>query len=233
MENNTMSIKSSAEPGVRNTRATGRFAAPRFMATALALAGAMLLLLAAERPVQAADTAMSATRTMVNHALRIIANGSMPLTQRQHQLRALVEPNLDFTQMSRSALGYHWRTLDPAQRAAFTTAFRGFIEDAYLAKLRDYSGQQVEFIREVPLGQGYSEVDTNIVQPGKNSIPVSYLLERSDGGWKIYDITVDRISIVANYRNQFNRVINEHGFDKLMADLRVKQQQLSATLGSG
>jgi phospholipid transport system substrate-binding protein len=233
MENNTMSIRPSAEPGVRNARATRRFAAPRLMATALTLAGAMLLMLAADRPLQAADTAMSATRTMVNHALRIIANGSLPLTQRQHQLRELVEPNLDFTQMSRSALGYHWRSLDPAQRAAFTTAFRGFIEDAYLAKLRDYSGQQVEFLREVPLGQGYAEVDTNITQPGKNSIPVSYMLERTDSGWKIYDITVDQISIVANYRNQFNRVINEHGFDKLMADLKVKQQELSATLGSG
>jgi phospholipid transport system substrate-binding protein len=178
---------------------------------------------------------MSATQTMVNRALRVIANGSIPLTQRQRQLRQLVEPNLDFTQMSRSALGYHWRSLAPAQRAQFTAVFKDFIEDAYLAKLRDYSGQQVEFVREVPLGDGYAEVDTNIVQPGtgKNPIPVSYLLERNDGGWKIYDITVDRISIVANYRNQFNRVINEHGFDKLMADLRVKQQQLSATLGSG
>ena len=226
-----MSIIVAADHGVRSGHTTSRNAAARLIVTALALA----LVIAASRPAQASDTAMSATRTMVNHALRIIANRGISLGQRQRELRQLVEPNLDFTQMSRSALGYHWRSIDPAQRAEFTSTFREFIEDAYLAKLRDYSGQQVEFVREVPLGDGYAEVDTNILQPGtgKNPIPVSYLLERKDGSWKIYDITVDQISIVANYRNQFNRVINEHGFDKLMTDLRFKQQQLSATLGSG
>jgi phospholipid transport system substrate-binding protein len=230
-----MSITVAAELRVRSARPASISGAARLVAAALALAGAIVLMLASNRPARASDTAMSATRTMVNHALRIIANGSIPLGHKQRQLRQLVEPNLDFTQMSRSALGYHWRSLTPAQRAQFAALFKDFIEDAYLAKLRDYSGQQVEFDREVPLGDGYAEVDTKIVQPGtgRSPIPVSYLLERNDGGWKIYDITVDQISIVANYRNQFNRVINEHGFDKLMADLRVKQQQLSATLGSG
>jgi phospholipid transport system substrate-binding protein len=61
---------------------------------------------------------------------------------------------------------------------------------------------------------------------------VDYLLRELDGDWKIYDVTVDAISIIANYRNQFNRVINDQGFDKLMADMRAKQQQLQASMGS-
>jgi phospholipid transport system substrate-binding protein len=62
---------------------------------------------------------------------------------------------------------------------------------------------------------------------------VNYLLEQKDGTWKIYDVTVEAISIIANYRNQFNRVISQKGFDQLMADLQAKQQQLSTLLGEG
>ena len=61
---------------------------------------------------------------------------------------------------------------------------------------------------------------------------MNYLLLQKDGTWKIYDVTVDAISIIANYRNQFNRVINEKGFDQLMADLQAKQQELAALLGN-
>jgi phospholipid transport system substrate-binding protein len=75
------------------------------------------------------------------------------------------------------------------------------------------------------------EIDSKIVQAGKSPIPVNYLLEQKDGGWMIYDVTVDAISIIANYRNQFNRVINDQGFPKLMSDLRAKQQQLASLLG--
>jgi phospholipid transport system substrate-binding protein len=92
---------------------------------------------------------------------------------------------------------------------------------------------QVQFGQSRSLGEGYAKVDTTIVQAGKNPIPVTYLLEQSGGGWKIYDVAVDNISIIANYRNQFNRVINEQGFPKLMADLRAKQQQLGSELGEG
>lgn len=170
---------------------------------------------------------------MVEQALKILADKSTPVAQRRRELRDVIEPRFDFTEMSRSALGFHWRSLTPTQRADFTQVFKNFIEDAYLTKIQDYSGQKVLYGNERSLGDGYAEVDTRIVQPGKSPIPVVYLLDNKSGGWKVYDVTVDNISIVANYRTQFNRVINEQGFDKLMADLRAKQQQLAQSLGEG
>jgi phospholipid transport system substrate-binding protein len=176
------------------------------------------------------DSAMGVTKAMVNRALQILGDKQTPVVQRRRELREVLEPRFDFEEMSRSALGYHWRTLSPQQRGQFTELFTAFIEDAYLAKIQDYSGQQVEFVSDKSLGGGYSEVDTRIVQGGGNSIQVKYLLEQK-GGWKIYDVAVDNISIVANYRNQFNRVINANGFDKLMTDLRAKQKELSSLTG--
>jgi len=178
-----------------------------------------------------ADTgAMEVTRTMVDQSLRILRDTATPLPQRRRQLREVIEPSFDFTEMSRSALGFHWRSLSPQQRTEFTKLFTAFIEDAYLSKIQDYSGQQVVFLKETTLDPGYVQVETKIVQAGKNPIPVNYLLEKRDSIWKIYDVTVDNISIINNYRNQFNRVLNQQGFDKLMADLRVKQQELATLL---
>jgi phospholipid transport system substrate-binding protein len=181
------------------------------------------------RAASADNGPLGTTQQFVNSALHIMADKQTPMEQRQSQLRDLLDPRFDFTQMSRSALGYHWKGLSPDQRASFTTVFKNFIESAYLSKIGDYAGQRVDFIKQSPLGDGFAQVFTNIVQTGKDPIPVNYLLEQKDGEWKVYDVTVDNISIIANYRNQFNRVINENGFDKLLADLKAKQQQLGVS----
>jgi phospholipid transport system substrate-binding protein len=178
-------------------------------------------------------TAKEATQQFVTQALRILNDKQKSVVEKRRELKPLMEARFDSTEMARSTLGYHWRSLSPEQRTDFTQIFTAFIEAAYLDKVQDYSGQQVQFGQSRSLGQGYTAVDTSIVQAGQNPIPVTYLLEQKADGWKVYDVTVDNISIIANYRNQFNRVINEQGFPKLMADLRSKQQQLGSELGKG
>jgi len=184
-------------------------------------------------PAHAQTGAKAATQEFVNQALQILRDRGKSVLEKRRELKPLMEARFDSTEMARSTLGYHWRSLAPDQRANFTRLFTAFIEAAYLDKVQDYEGQQVQFGQSRSLGEGYAEVDTSIVQAGKNPIPVTYLLEQSGSGWKVYDVQVDSISIIENYRNQFNRVINEQGFPKLMADLRAKQQQLGSELGEG
>jgi phospholipid transport system substrate-binding protein len=201
---------------------------------AIALIALAVTLLAGRYSVSVAsvdDGAMATTQGLVRRSLQILRNTNAPVTQRRRDLRAVLEGHFDFAEMSRSALGYHWRKLTPQQRDEFTSLFKAFIEDAYLSKIQDYKGQDVQFMRERRLEAGYVEVDSKIVQAGKDPIPVNYLLEQKDGSWMVYDVTVDAISIIANYRNQFNRVINEQGYPKLVSDLRAKQQQLASLLG--
>jgi phospholipid transport system substrate-binding protein len=181
-------------------------------------------------PGWAQSSAKAATQEFVNQALQILGDKDKPVPQKRRELKPLIEARFDATEMARSTLGYHWRSLSPDQRENFTQVFTNFIEAAYLDKVQDYSGQQVQIGQSRSLGEGYTAVDTTIVSAGKSPLPVSYLLEQSGSEWKIYDVTVDNISIIANYRNQFNRVINQQGLPKLMADLRAKQQQLGAEL---
>ncbi len=110
------------------------------------------------------DGAMAMTQGLVRRSLQIMRNTNAPVTQRRRDLRAVLEGHFDFAEMSRSALGYHWRKLTPQQRDEFTSLFKAFIEDAYLSKIQDYKGQDVQFVRERPLGGGYVEIDSKIAR---------------------------------------------------------------------
>lgn len=202
-------------------------------ATAIAIVVVTTLCSVDLTAVIAQTSAKQATQEFVSQALQILQDKQKSVQQKRRDLKPLMEARFDATEMARSTLGYHWRSLTPEQRADFTRTFTAFIEAAYLDKVQDYSGQAVHFGQSRSIGQGYEEVDTTIVQAGQNPIPVTYLLQQTQNGWKVYDVTVDNISIIANYRNQFNRVINEQGFPKLMADLRAKEQQLGSELGQG
>lgn len=200
-----------------------------FAGTMLAM---MLVQLASQGSAWASKTPLDTVDQVVNKSLPVLRDKQTPLPQRRRQLRSLLEQHFDFADMARITLGYHWRELSATQRAQFTELFTAFIENAYLSKIQDYSGQDVAVLGQNSEGEGFARVRSQIIQPGKQPIEVDYLLRDIDGDWKIYDVTVDAISIVANYRNQFNRVINDQGFDKLMADMKAKQQQLQASMGS-
>jgi phospholipid transport system substrate-binding protein len=168
----------------------------------------------------------------VGEVIAVFNDKQMTLHDRREKLRALAEKYFDFESMARSVMGYHWRELTPAQRAQFVPLFASFIQDAYLSKLQDYTVQKVQqelqsvkvqFTHETFDDVDYAEVFSNInVSDQKDAIPVNYMMHLRNGQWKIYDVTVDAISVIANYRNQFNRVMNNDGFDQLVADLNVK-----------
>ena len=200
----------------------------------LTVVAALVISLAPSRFIAPAfaDDPMTVVKNTVNQALDVLRDKSTPLAQRQDKLRQIVAATFDFTEMAKSALGYHWKQLTPAQQQEFTQAFVAFIEDSYLSKINDYSGQQVSFLRVNQDGAQYAQVNTDIVQPKGEPIHVNYRLLKEDGTWKIYDVTVDAISIIANYRNQFNRVMNSKGYDTLIADLKAKQAALAASLAN-
>ncbi|MGB0060870.1 MAG: ABC transporter substrate-binding protein [Candidatus Binatus sp.] len=200
----------------------------------LTLSAVLALSLAPSRLIAPAwaDDPMSVVKGTVNQALDVLRDTQTPLAQRQDKLRQIVSASFDFTEMAKSALGYHWKQITPAQQQEFTTAFVAFIEDSYLSKINDYTGQPVDFLKSTSEGAQYAQVNTDIVQPKGDAIHVNYRLLQENGTWKIYDVTVDAISIIANYRNQFNRVMNNKGYDTLISDLKSKQAALAASLAN-
>lgn len=191
------------------------------------------------QPVAAKDP-MAQVKSGVIDVMDVFKVPEMPIQVRREKLRDLGTKYFDFASMAQSVMGYHWRQLSPARRDEFVVVFTRFIEDAYLSKLQDYSVRQVanelptvniQFTREIFDGPDYAQVYSTItLKEQKDPIQLNYLMHLADGKWKVYDVTVDAISVIGNYRNQINRVMNEKGYDNVVADLRAKtsglQQQL-------
>lgn len=189
---------------------------------------------------EARSDPMKLIKAGISDLIAVFKDKSMPLAERRAKLRALAAQYFDFKVMARTALGYHWRTLTPQQREQFVPVFTDFLENAYLSKLQEYTVEIIEkevksvvinYERERIDGD-YAEVYTTVqLHDRAQPVKVNYLLKRDTDGWRVYDVTVDAISVVANYRNQFNRVINNQGYDQLMSDLKAKSRELGKTLG--
>ena len=194
---------------------------------------------AGQGPVQASfspNDATASVKTIIDQSIVVFKDQQITSTEREQKLRAIAESHFDFAEMAQSAIGYHWKTLTPAQKSEFVPLFTTFIEDAYLSRIESYSVQKIneqiqssmiQFTKQTNDGPDYAEVfSTVVLKDQKDPIPVNYLMRRDANEWKIYDITIDSISVIANYRNQFNRVLNSDGYDKLVSIIRQKTQGL-------
>jgi len=177
----------------------------------------------------AAEDPMAAVKETVRQVLAIVTDPSYKsaTSARREKLREIIAPRFDFSDMARSAMGYHWRTLSQPQRDEFSRVFTGLLEASYMGKIEGYKGQQIVYGKERQDGP-LAQVDTKIVPKGGDAIAVDYRLKQSGGDWKVYDVVIDNISLVGNYRNQFNRIMNEKGYDKLVSAIKQKQQALDS-----
>jgi len=191
--------------------------------------------LTVEAPVGSGD-GIASVKTIIDQSVAVFKQKDLAEDVRQQKLRAIAESHFDFAEMARSACGYHWRSFTPEQKAEFVPLFTKFIEDVYLSQIESYSvekinqqinSSKIEFTRQVSDSSDYAEVFSSVtLQDRKDPVAVNYEMSRQNGQWKIYDITIDAISVIANYRNQFNRVLNNDGYDKLIALMKQKIQGL-------
>jgi phospholipid transport system substrate-binding protein len=179
---------------------------------------------------------ISVLKSGLDQVIVVFNDQHMPLGQRRAKLRSMSLQYFDFKSMAKSVLGYHWRNLTPAQRNQFVPLFSEFIQDAYLSQMeqatvekirRAMSTANVRFLKQTYFGPDYAEVFSIVALQGQNDpLQVNYLMHQVGGQWRVYDVTVDAISLIENYRNQFNRVIKNEGYQKLIADLQAKREQL-------
>jgi phospholipid transport system substrate-binding protein len=178
------------------------------------------------------ETPLSNVQSVLNQATDILRTRGISVEQRRAQLRALAEQHLDFPAMARSALGAHWETLSNSQRHDYVPLFTAFIEDAYLNRIQEYLDLKFKYVGETMKGLDHAQVETYVVQTNAETTSLNFELELKGGvEWKVYDVEIDTISMVGNYRAQFNRVIKDRGFDALLSELRQKQRELEHLLG--
>jgi phospholipid transport system substrate-binding protein len=137
------------------------------------------------------------------------------------RLREIVYPLFDFKEMAMRALGPHWRRLEAQQQKDFVALFTELLERTYAERIDLYEGQKVVYTGET-LDKNYAVVKTKIVGKNGESYSADYRLHLAEGKWRIYDVVAENISLVNNYRSQFNRIIVNSSFDELLKKMKEK-----------
>jgi phospholipid transport system substrate-binding protein len=142
---------------------------------------------------------------------------------------AKVLPHFNFTAMTALALGQSWNKATPEQKKRLTEEFRTLLVRTYASALAAYSEQKLEFrpLRAKPTDTDVT-VQVRVLQPGAQPVPIDYSMEKTASGWKVYDVMVGGVSLVANYRTEFNNVVRESGIDGLVKNLAAKNRRLQA-----
>ncbi len=138
----------------------------------------------------------------------------------------IVLPHFDFTTMSKWVLGKNWRTLNPDQQQRFTNEFRTLLVRTYAVSLSEYQDQKLNYLPlQAAPGADDVSVRTEVLRGGGPAIPINYSMHLTDNGWKVYDVVIDGVSLVVNYRTSFATQIRQGGVDKLIDQLVARNQR--------
>ena len=143
---------------------------------------------------------------------------------------AKVLPHFNFAAMTALALGQSWNKASPEQKKRLTEEFRTLLVRTYASALAAYSEQKLDFrpLRAKPTDTDVI-VQVRVLQPGAQPVPIDYSMEKTAAGWKVYDVMVGGVSLVANYRTEFNTTVRDSGVDGLIKNLSVKNKSLEGT----
>jgi phospholipid transport system substrate-binding protein len=188
----------------------------------LVVALSLLLLVLGAAPVQAA-TPLETVRAEVNKVLEVLRNKSLKEEVKREKLRLLYNEMFDQEELSKWCLGRNWSKLSEAQRKEFLPLFQQVLEKTYGDRVLAYSDEKVHFDREVPISKGRVEVQTRVTTTKSKEVPFNYrVFQDKSGAWKVYDVVVENVSLVMNYRSQFNEILAKGTPDELLEILRKK-----------
>jgi len=143
-------------------------------------------------------------------------------TERRDQLRQLISARFDFHEMAKRSLGRHWQRISTEDQNQFLQLFTDLLERSYTDKIEAFNGEKIVFGRENQ-DHDHAEVDTRIVTKKGETFSVNYKLFAAKREWKVYDVVIEDISLVNNYRSQFDRILTNSSFQEFLRKLREKQ----------
>jgi phospholipid transport system substrate-binding protein len=171
-----------------------------------------------------------AMKATIDEVLRIVRDKELKqpekTEERRHLLEKVVTARFDYAEMSRRALGAPWNQLTDQQKQEFVDLFRTLLTNSYADKIETYSGEGVQYLNE-RTEKEYAEVRTKVLS-GKTEIPLDYRLINKADDWRVYDVVVDGVSLVNNYRGQFTKILRASSYSDLVDQLRKKSDKLKA-----
>ena len=140
---------------------------------------------------------------------------------KKEKISSISQEMFDFTELSKRSLGQNWSKLSPEQQKEFTELYKSLLEDTYADKITTYTDEKLIFGKEIPLSDQTVEVRTTVVTQTSN-IPINYRLIEENGRWKVYDVVIEGVSLISNYRSQFREILATKTPEALLETLRKK-----------
>ena len=184
----------------------------------------IILLLLFSLPVYAGPP-LDAVQLSVNKGFDVLRDPKLKAESarevKKEKLRLIYNNLFDDVEMGKRTLSRNWNNMNTAQRQEFVKLFRQVLEKAYVDRILDYTNEEVVFDKETMLSETQAEVQTRVITSSKE-IPISYRAILKDGSWKVYDVVIENVSLVLNYRTQFNEILAKNTPEQLLEILRKK-----------
>lgn len=171
-----------------------------------------------------ADSPLAAVQADVNQILAVVTNNNLSTEAKKETLRGFYSKMFDTEELSRQTLGANWRKLDPTQQQQFIHLYGRLLERTYMDKILSYKNQKISYGRQIMFSDTRAEVQTK-VNTDSGEVPIDYKMILANGAWKVYDVVVANVSLVLNYRSQFQEILASKTPDQMLAELKTKVDQ--------
>ena len=169
-------------------------------------------------------------KNTIDEVIQLVTDEKLKVPEQASHRRELLEETIgkkfDFEEMAKRSLAAHWKGRNASEHQEFVTLFRKLLSNTYAGKIENYSGETVHYLKE-RLKDGYAEVQTNM-NSAKIDISLDYRLILKGSTWRVYDVVVNGVSLVKNYRSQFARIIRRSSYEELVTTLREKSSEITA-----
>lgn len=177
-------------------------------------------------PIHAfAGVPLDTVKANVNGVLDVLRDpklkGEAGKKLKEQRVESAGDKLFDYVELSRRSLGIKWNKFSPEQRKEFVELFKTILKDAYVDAITAYTNEQVNFTKEVPLSETTVEVQSVVVSEGGET-PISYRVIKKENNWKVYDVVIEGVSLISNYRSQFREILGNNPPEGLIETLRKK-----------
>ncbi len=176
-----------------------------------------------------AETPQEQVRQTIEGVIDILKDESLKkpnkTEERRIKLRNTVGERFDYDEMAKRSLGIQWQKITPKERKEFIALFGELLERSYINKIESYTDEKILYM-DASVEEEYSVVRTKIITKRNLEIPIDYKLMKAGKQWKVYDVVIEGVSLVSNYRSQFSRIIRSHSYSELVKRLKAKKEEI-------
>jgi phospholipid transport system substrate-binding protein len=203
----------------------------RALAFAVAVAGTVLVASPAR-----AGVPLDQLRMQIDRVLKVLDDPELKkegrAKERRVSVRKIAGEIFDFGETARRSLGRHWQARTPAEREEFVQLFTDLLERSYISRVELYGGEKIQYLTDTIEGGDQARVQTKLLTKQGGEIPIEYRMHRKADRWLVYDVIIEGVSLVANYRTQFNKIIQTSSFQELVRKMKTKQEELATGTSS-